>query len=78
MDKIEMFKKMLKTPYSERYEYINTGLFNEIIEGYLILTLDEMGQSKEEIWSAVHVLRSVLDFNGAEHAHKVCKEFYPY
>ncbi len=44
----ELFKKCLELPDVEKDSMINSGVFNEAIEGYLILTLKELWERRRK------------------------------
>lgn len=48
--------EMIATSDEKRCEMINTGMFNSIIQGYLVATMENMGYSKEDIQKAAYEL----------------------
>ena len=43
---IKLFNEMLTMSEEKRCEIINTGMFNSIIQGYLVVTMENMGYSQ--------------------------------
>ena len=48
--------EMIAASDEKRCEMINTGMFNSIIQGYLVATMENMGYSKEDIQKAAYEL----------------------
>lgn len=73
MDSVTMQLKQLqeitKDP-TERDMTIDTGAYNSYIKGYLILTLEAMGQDQETIRQAARTLRARLDDTSAREARE--------
>ena len=53
---IKLFNEMLTMSEEKRCEIINTGIFNSIIQGYLVVTMENMGYSQEAIKKAAYEL----------------------
>ena len=64
----KMFFKALDMSQEERYGLIDTGLFNPMIEGYVVLVLEEIGADKELIDKARDKIMDVLQYHSAEEA----------
>lgn len=66
---MEIIKNMIAMPEDERMEMINSGMFNSVIQGYLVATLENMGYSKEDIQKAAYELyHNVFDTMNATEA----------
>lgn len=57
----------------EKNRIIDTGAFNEIIAGYLVLALQDAGRSRSDIKEAVRALHQVFDDASAEQARRAYK-----
>ena len=68
---LELFKEYVGKPKEELDAIINTGMFNSIIEGYLVLTLTGLNYSPEDIQEAQEELKAVLDAKTATEARLV-------
>ena len=51
-DHLKLFKEYVGKPKEELDAIINTGMFNSIIEGYLVLTLTGLNYTPEDIQEA--------------------------
>lgn len=63
-------KQEITKSYAERDATINTGAYNSYIKGYLILTLEAMGQDRETIREAAHTLQALFDDTSAQEARE--------
>lgn len=73
-DKRQIFKQMYDLGRTGRDLAINTGFFNEYLEGYLVLTLQAMETPPERIKEAQAQLKDLLETTGAETARKCLYE----
>lgn len=73
---IALFKEFVNKSEEELNEIINTGMFNSIIEGYLIITLKGLGASNEDIKKARIELKAVLDETTAGEARQATESNY--
>lgn len=53
---MEIIKNMIAMPEDERLEMINSGMFNSVIQGYLVATLENMKMDEETIKTAAYEL----------------------
>ncbi len=67
---VELIKEYVQMPEEKLDAIINTGMFNSIIEGYLVLTLKAMGKSEDEQIKAQYTLKRILDEVTATEARK--------
>lgn len=68
---IDLFQEMLNTSEEKRCAMINSGMFNSIIQGYLVVTLKELGYSEEQIDEAAARLQyGIFDTVTADEAKK--------
>lgn len=67
---IALFKKYTLKTQEELDAIINTGMFNSIIEGYLILTLQGMNCDADVIRTARTELKNVLEEVNATEARQ--------
>lgn len=69
---MEIIKSMIAMPEDERMEMINSGMFNSIIQGYLVATLENMKMDEDTIKAAAYELyHNVFDtMNAAEAKEK--------
>lgn len=72
----QLLTELMVKPEAELNEYIDTGMFNEIIKGYLVLALQNIGQPKKDILSALNAMESAFDDADAEQARQAYKEIY--
>ena len=72
-DHLNLFKEYVGKPKEELDAIINTGMFNSIIEGYLVLTLTGLNYTPEDIQEAQEELKAVLDAKTATEARLVIK-----
>lgn len=71
---IDPVSEMMALLPEERDEIIDTGAFNSIIEGYLILTLKKMGYSDKDIFAAANILQNeILEYDTAKNARKAAE-----
>lgn len=69
-DKKQIFRLMYSLGRTGRDIAINSGFFNEYLEGYLKLTLQATGTPPEKIKEAQAQLKTLLEHTGAETARK--------
>ena len=66
--------------YTKSKEEINSifnyGVFNPIVDGYLIMTLAELGYSEEEIKKASYHLEKLFDRIDAQQARDIRKQLW--
>jgi hypothetical protein len=72
-DHLKLFEEYVGKPKEELDAIINTGMFNSIIEGYLVLTLTGLNYTQEDIQEAQEELKAVLDTKTATEARLVIK-----
>jgi hypothetical protein len=72
-DHLKLFEEYVGKPKEELDAIINTGMFNSIIEGYLVLTLTGLNYTPEDIQEAQEELKAVLDTKTATEARLVIK-----
>lgn len=72
-DHLKLFKEYVGKPKEELDAIINTGMFNSIIEGYLVLTLTGLNYTPEDIQEAQEELKAVLDAKTTTEARLVIK-----
>ena len=65
-----LFNEYIHKTEAELNEVFNLGFFNEIAKGYLTLTLQEQGKTREEIRAAQRTLETLFDEVGAEDARR--------
>ena len=61
---------MMSTPEDEINAMADTGMFNSVIEGYLIATLRSLNCSNPDIQKAVRALHRIFDSMDAAEARK--------
>lgn len=66
----DLFLKMISTSEDEINAMADTGMFNGIIEGYLIATLRSLDYSDPDIQEAVRTLHRLLDSMDAAEARQ--------
>lgn len=65
---MKYFPQLFSMSKEERDVIFDTGFFNEICQGYLMLTLQALGKSEKEIDEAQSKLNEMFDFNTAKEA----------
>lgn len=69
-----------KEYYTKSKEEINLifdyGVFNPIVDGYLIMTLTELGYSEEEVKKASYHLEKLFDRMDAQQARDIRKQLW--
>lgn len=68
---------LMQKSESELNEIVDTGMFNEVIKGYLVLALQETTKTYEEIMGALIALDHVFDDVDAAQARKAYRELRP-
>ena len=71
--KQDLFLKMISTSEDEINAMADTGMFNSIIQGYLIATLRHLDYTSDDIGDAVDALTDILDNMNAEEARQLAK-----
>lgn len=70
----DYFTHLIGKPEPELNEIIDTGLFNEIIKGYLVIALQGTGKERDEIIEALDALEAAFDNTDAEQARRAYRE----
>lgn len=69
-EKASLLTEMLALSQAERDEYIDSGMFNSIITGYMALALKELEYPEEKISEATDHLQHIFSRVNAEQARK--------
>lgn len=64
----DLFFTLMGKPEHELNEIIDTGAFNEIIRGYLVIALQDTGKQPADIAKALEALEAAFDQADAEEA----------
>ncbi len=71
--KQDVFLKMMSATEDEINAMADTGMFNSIIQGYMIATLKQLDYKQNDIEAAVDALTAILDNMDAEEARQLYK-----
>jgi hypothetical protein len=66
--KIKALEIMANTDRQTQYELFNSGAFNDVCKGYLLMALDRAGTDSETTSGVLSALHSLFDEIGAEQA----------
>lgn len=69
-EKASLLTEMLALSQADRAEYIDSGMFNSIITGYLVLALKELEYPEDKISEATNHLQHIFSRISAEAARK--------
>lgn len=70
----DLFFDFVSKPEPELNEIIDTGAFNEIIKGYLVVALRNTGTESGTIMEALTALERAFDATDAEQARRAYRE----
>lgn len=72
---MDISQRLLDSLAPERAKMIDTGAFKDIIQGYLLLTLEGLYYPEEKITEALHYSSGVLDtYSATEAIQEIEKE----
>ena len=60
---------------TERCDFVDTGIFNEIIKGYLVCAMGFADFTPKEVKKALHGMHIALDEFSAEQAQRIYQQF---
>lgn len=72
----DLFVDFIGKPELELNEIMDTGAFNEIIKGYLVVALRNTGTQRENIMDALASLEAAFDTTDAEQARRAFRELF--
>lgn len=70
----DLFFDFVSKPEPELNEIMDTGAFNEIVKGYLVVALRSTGTQRGEIVAALDALEASFDTTDAEQARRAYRE----
>lgn len=72
----DLFIDFISKPEPELNEMIDTGAFNEIIKGYLVVALRNTGAQRGDIMESLTALEAAFDTTDAEQARRAYRELF--